>query len=287
MKTECLILALPAAMAFALASCSGAAPAGSKAETFATTSGITQVEVNQLYKSISAVYRVDSVENSAAYLSVNVDVEWPTRIGNADLTALQDSIIGLFNVDSTQPRPASIDEGMLRAAATTFYYGYDSVTPVKTIPAATSGLYRYYSNTAIKLADITPAMVSVMSVNTMFTGGAHPNTAISLFTYDLKQGRVITPAVMFRPGTEAQLTQAVRSTIASTFGLSDSTLTRAGFFSNDIPVSPIMTVSPGAVVFHYNPYDIAPYSFGPINVAVPDSALTSILTPEGAALLKE
>ena len=54
-----------------------------------------------------------------------------------------------------------------------------------------------------------------------------------------------------------------------------------------LPVSKDVYVLNGMLVFHYNPYDILPYSYGTIDVDVAPYQVRDYLTPEAYRMLVE
>lgn len=64
-------------------------------------------------------------------------------------------------------------------------------------------------------------------------------------------------------------------------------LEKAGIFTSQLTSPGYPYISNNTLYFHYNPYDIAPYSRGMVDVAVYPYEVDRFLTPEAKALFDE
>lgn len=121
-------------------------------------------------------------------------------------------------------------------------------------------------------------MVNIVLEYYTFTGGAHGYGATLSEFYDSKTGQRISSRQLFTD------TLSVASLVEKQFRKqnkidSKTSLTEAGYFiPNDqffLPKNIYLTKT--AVVFHYNPYEIAAYAFGDIEVAVPRKEIEPLL----------
>ncbi|MVM41865.1 DUF3298 domain-containing protein [Spirosoma sp. HMF3257] len=111
-----------------------------------------------------------------------------------------------------------------------------------------------------------------------YTGGAHPNSSLSFYTFDRETGRMLTLNDMIADTTAllGVLEQAFRQQQNL---LPKTNLEEQGYFLRDghffLPAN--VGTSREGMVFYYNPYEIAAYAVGPIQVTVPYEKLNGIL----------
>lgn len=283
MKSTRLLLAPVIAVALMAVSCRN-----SNTESSADAAEIHNFDVHELIKSASRSYSVTFPETSdSCFLTVYTSVQWPVKFGDYDLTALQDTLLsrmyqsqGVTDVDKAiagfiNDRDIFDDPSI-------------SCTPIDSIVNERQS--NYYIVYTAKLLELTERVATYQISNSSYLGGAHPYTGTSPFTYDLKQGCVLTLDNVFKPGTSDRLLEMIKSELAAQLGLSNpAALAKADIFVDNLFVSPMIYISAsgGGVVFHYNPYEIAPYSRGPIDVELAAFELTPYLTASADSLLNQ
>lgn len=280
MDKKILLTAATALTLGGLASCSQSASQKNDAVSTGGT-GTDGFEVGQNIMSDSRYYRAVSGPDTF-YLTLTTTMQFPEKLGDVDVKVLQDSVLTMLygnGAGNMSPKDA-IDKFLTDVAP----YKLGTTTPVDTIPDNTDGLRCLYAARMGEIQEVTPLYLTYTILNTEYMGGAHPMTYTRSFTYTIGKGRVLTYGNMFTQGSESALAKAVRETIADQSGVTPDKLTDAGFFSNDIQPSRSVSVQEGAIVFHYNPYEIAPYAMGPINVAIPAFQLRDSLTPLAKSL---
>lgn len=124
----------------------------------------------------------------------------------------------------------------------------------------------------------SPTILTVRQETYTYTGGAHPNTQISLQSFSRRTGHAL------------QLTEVVSDTTAL-LGLVErafrkqqdirpgQNLEAAGYFLRDSQFFLPDTFGIGreGLIFLYNPYEIAAYAVGPIQLTIPYSELKAVL----------
>ncbi len=281
MDKKILLTAAAALTLGGLASCSQSA---SQKNDVAST-GVTAVdgfEVEQNIMSDSRYYRAVS-DTDTFYLTMTTTMQYPEKLGGTEVKVLQDSVLtALYGTGADVMTPKEAIETFL---ADVVPYGLGTTTAVDTIPDSSDGTRCLYVARMGEISEVNKLYLTYSILSTQYMGGAHPMTYTASFTYSIDKGCVLTYDNMFTQGSEAALTKAVRETIADQFEITPDKLTDAGFFSNDIQPSRLVSVQDGAIVFHYNPYEIAPYAMGPINVAIPAYQLRDSLTPLAKSIL--
>jgi Protein of unknown function (DUF3298)/Deacetylase PdaC len=128
-------------------------------------------------------------------------------------------------------------------------------------------------------------LVSVeFDVSSYFQGAAHPNSYSETFNYDLKNGRQLKLADLFKPGTK------YLQTIAN-YCVADlkKQATAKGLLSEEIEKGAAAkadnyqgwAITRRGLGIYFDPYQVGPYAAGPQFVLVPYSELKDLINPEG------
>lgn len=105
-----------------------------------------------------------------------------------------------------------------------------------------------------------------------FTGGAHPNHFTSYYNFDLQKGRAMTLNDIFKSGFKDMLNEAIDRNFRKINGIKPGeNLQEWGLFENAITYNENFSITENGIKFTYNPYEIAPYAAGTLEVVVPFS----------------
>ena len=111
-----------------------------------------------------------------------------------------------------------------------------------------------------------------------YTGGAHPNTNRSLYVFDRETGKLLTLANLVSD-TTALLGVVEKAFRRQQVLKPQQNLEEQGYFLRDgrffLPAN--VGLGRNGLVVYYNPYEIAAYAVGPIEVTVPYDQLNNIL----------
>lgn len=269
MKTKFYLLGLPV-IALLAASC-GRTPA---TVTNDTGDGIDEFEVCQKLISGQKHYKMET-DYGTVYLELMAAIQWPEKMGSADLTALQDT---LKNLAFRNNNPAGIREVLKNFINnTSVVEDATDVEPVDSLPA--DSMTYFYSVTA-DVADLTEEMVTYKVVASSFLGGAHPITATRPFTYDLAQGTVLDNSNIYLPGvTNDSIMPVIKEALARQCSVPVSALERASIFVSQFNYPGRPYIVNNTLYYHYDPYEIGPYALGNIDVAVHPYAIDRFLKP--------
>jgi len=132
-------------------------------------------------------------------------------------------------------------------------------------------------------------LISVNFGEDTFTGGAHPNHDTFTLNYDLKQGRELKLADLFKPGSKYLATiadYAVRDLKGRKDPESGENLGLAqdGFEDGAKPTADNYrnwNVTKKGLLITFPPYQVGAYAVGPQTVIVPYSQLKDIAVPDG------
>jgi hypothetical protein len=130
-------------------------------------------------------------------------------------------------------------------------------------------------------------LVSVdFEVSSYFQGAAHPNSYSETFNYDLKNGKQLKLADLFKPG--AKYLQAIAN-----YCIADlkKQATEKGLMAEEIEKGAAAkadnyqswTITRRGLGIYFDPYQVGPYAAGPQFVLVPYSDLKDLISPEGPA----
>lgn len=130
-------------------------------------------------------------------------------------------------------------------------------------------------------------LVSVdFEVSSYFQGAAHPNSYSETFNYDLKNGKQLKLADLFKPG--AKYLQAIAN-----YCIADlkKQATEKGLMAEEIEKGAAAkadnyqgwTITRRGLGIYFDPYQVGPYAAGPQFVLVPYSDLKDLINPEGPA----
>lgn len=123
---------------------------------------------------------------------------------------------------------------------------------------------------------------SVLSVELAFysyTGGAHGAHYAQYVNYNLQTGKPITLNSDFEPHAAKALTSLLLDKAKKSFGV--TSFADIGFLIKEEEFVPTdnIKIMPNGISFHYNPYEIASYAMGHIELYVPFSEIKTMLKP--------
>lgn len=282
MKTKLLSgFALMAVLAVMMPACTGnGKPEGSVSDK---DSLIASTPIAFDIKSADRNYRIvgTGVEGEY-YLTVSANVQWPVQIGSYEVKTLQDTLIArLFPSHQSADIDASILEYLEDVGV---YQLGGKAEVVDSVPTESPYNNVFYNLASASIEEVTETLVTFKVFNAQYMGGAHPLSVAYPFTYDLQSGQVVSVANLFEKGSDGVLSAAISDQIAVQLGISADEL-KQNLLVESVPVSDIVYISDGQIVFHYNPYAILPYSYGMMDVSISPYVIQGILTPDACKLL--
>ena len=140
-------------------------------------------------------------------------------------------------------------------------------------------------NVSYEVALAQDDLISVeFSVGSYYQGAAHPNTFTEVVNYDLKNGRQLKLADLFKPG--AKYLQTIASYCIADLkkqgkdkGLLDDEIENGA--SANAKNYQSWTITRKGLGINFDAYQVGPYAAGPQSVFVPYSALKDVINPEG------
>jgi hypothetical protein len=145
--------------------------------------------------------------------------------------------------------------------------------------------WEYLEEFSVK--DRSPEYLSIVRERYYYTGGAHGNSEIQYFVFDIREGKYLVLEDLIQEEKKGELTALVNEALRAAYGLGPSTsLTKANFFNDDASLSGDFYLSGGKLIFQWDTYEITPYVMGSIEAKLSGKALRGLLTPRGGRLLR-
>lgn len=110
-----------------------------------------------------------------------------------------------------------------------------------------------------------------------FTGGAHGNYYSVGYNIRTSDGEVLTLPDILKPNSLEALSEFVSEEILNMFDV--NSLNEAGLFEDELNISDDQDfyIIPNALVIQFDPYEIAPYAMGSIDVEIPFTKIKNLL----------
>ncbi|MDR1046246.1 MAG: RsiV family protein [Treponema sp.] len=146
----------------------------------------------------------------------------------------------------------------------------------------------WYHSETVSLVTESPRIRVFSKTGEFYTGGAHGMREQRYFVIDRLTGWQIDTAFIIKNGAEGELTALINDALRSrTNPGSGTTLTESGFFEETVEITENFFLDKAGMNFHWDQYEIAPYSMGPIEVCIPWKKLTALLSAEGEAIRQD
>lgn len=113
-----------------------------------------------------------------------------------------------------------------------------------------------------------------------YAGGAHGNNSVRNCVYDCRKGRLITLADLFAPESLMQAGEMLRNRLVKDYDCAtmEELIEKCDFFSlTEIEPTENFMIDDNGLCWSYDPYEIAPYVMGTIEVKLPWVALKPLL----------
>ena len=289
-KIRSLHLLTPALALLALSACQGTAIDNEKkADKPAKESGadvdsiISEFPLQESLLTASRSYKVTSDEDTSLvwYVTLNTSVQWPEALGKHKIDNLRDSIVTLtFGIDAHK----DIRKAIVKSVTDSEQYGLTGrIEEVDTIPQAAE-ISEFYATKALQLIECTQQTVTYSATSSEYMGGAHPNSGATPFSFVLGTDQAVTMDYLFEKGAMKELEPMIIEAIAASHSMSVEDVKRALINSPSVIVNNVYIIN-GNIAFHYNPYDILPYSYGPSEAFIMPYNVENLLTPAAKELL--
>jgi hypothetical protein len=132
----------------------------------------------------------------------------------------------------------------------------------------------------ITLTGIYKNILTLKSEEIVFTGGAHPNSNLFYFNFDLDNGKIIELNDIVDNKISDKLNNIGRTVFCKIKNLNPTKpLNEAGYWfeENKFYLNNNFAITDSGMIFYYNKYEIAPYSMGATELFIPKKHLSNII----------
>ncbi len=157
------------------------------------------------------------------------------------------------------------------------FLGFVTAPEMFTFPSV-GGFFLSISYDEYRFSD---TIVSLVFTIGDYTGGAHPNSWYTTFTFDLEQGQEITLDDLFVEGSNplAVISPIIQQDLLARIGeMTDPTWVEQGTGENPDNYQNF-AITPDQLIFFFPPYQVAAYAAGPQEASIPLSQIRAILAP--------
>lgn len=121
----------------------------------------------------------------------------------------------------------------------------------------------------------------------VYLAGAHPNSGIEYFNFDLKTGKNVTLADVLIPNYKTKLLPIAEKLFRIQNGIGNQSFEEAGYFqmgdsNGKFVLAEEVSFQPDGLLFTYQQYEIAAYALGMSTVKVPYSVIKELIKKESA-----
>lgn len=139
--------------------------------------------------------------------------------------------------------------------------------------------YQFYYNLSSEINKGKNGIVVYIIKENFYEGGAHGISQTIVLNFDNKTGKVLNINDIFVPGYENTLNGLLLDALLKKTDTKnvDELKTKGYLVSEDIYAPENFIIGDDGITFIYNPYEIAPYSIGKIEIKLENSDLSKIL----------
>ncbi len=222
----------------------------------------------------------DSSKTNGAQALTNLATLWPGRdIEASSKAVITDSISrGWFGMSKTFQQP----DALLQAVSDTFLQQYRQATDEwkKNGDGAVGPSFHWNEQADVDVIYNADSINSLRFTQYQFTGGAHGLQSVFCLVMDMKKGRVLQLTDIFKEGYEPALQATLEQELRVQYDIPEGASLNGEkgiLFNAHLPISSNFYLTGQGIGFVYNPYDVAPYVVGKIDLYIPFSKISGLL----------
>lgn len=226
-------------------------------------------------------YRFEA-DGEPQYMSSTATVQMLDRFGDHDLKPLHAALVSAVAGD----RPArDIDDAIQCFVTDTAYLeGLPGIVLVDSIPRDSAD-GAWYCEISLKINELTHSYATYRTSSLNYTGGAHPATDLSAFTYVFDTSELLTMDNLFVEGSKRNVLATATDILRRRLGPGAKRLSSYGYFVDTLPEPGSISLEGGMIVLRYGRYEIGPYVMGVTEVELSPGAVEQWLTPLAKELI--
>ncbi len=126
-------------------------------------------------------------------------------------------------------------------------------------------------------------LLSMRMLSFEFTGGAHGNYSYTNSVFSLKTGEQLQLDDLFKTGYQTSLNELAQLQLMSKYKVGSlQQLNEKGFLlEKGFSINDNFFIQKTGIGFTFNPYEIASYAMGPVQIIIPWSSLQQLINPNG------
>ncbi len=169
---------------------------------------------------------------------------------------------------------------LMQANRDSFFSMYKDIFKDEKLSATNEYFAMNYANlTSTDVVYNEKNILSLAISNYDFEGGAHGNHGTTLVSYNLNEKKVIILNDVFGADYKPILNKALETSLRKKFKLASKDSLSNILFDNKIEATDNFCITNKGILFMYNPYEIASYAAGEIDLYVPFADIKQVLNP--------
>jgi hypothetical protein len=164
-----------------------------------------------------------------------------------------------------------------RSVRDTFFNTYKTEMKDEIPDSLSSVLLNHAQSTSMEVVANADGLLSLGFKNYMYGGGAHGNHNTKLMTYDIKNKKALTLDDVFKPNYKSVLDAAVMRVARRYFGVKPNQSLEGSALVNTVEANTNYAINRKGILFNYEPYEIASYAQGEIQLFVSFDEVKSIV----------
>jgi hypothetical protein len=154
-------------------------------------------------------------------------------------------------------------------------------------PGTAGESFNWEYTETLSLENSIGGLLSISRDRDYYLGGAHGMRERQFFNIYPTEGKKIGLRDLIQPERMAEFRGLAEKALGSRKKIPRGTGLRAGgFFEDTVEIPENFCPSPEGLILHWDPYEIAPYSMGPVEICIPWTELDPLLSDRGRFLVK-
>lgn len=215
---------------------------------------------DSLSYSMKSFYKSYKGCSDTAFGCTYLKAEYPVFTSGSHKDEINRIILG-YMVDSVFTTETQAGNKTLDGLAASLFSEYIKLK--EEIPDFDAG---YVLEITASAAFNSKGILTVFVGNYSYTGGAHPNSFLKYFVFDLSTGKTLKTADIFEQGFEKKLNKMIEKKFRKQYELSDDKPLTEILFENKIEFNNNFAITKEGIEFLYNKYEIMAYVYGPAEI---------------------
>ncbi len=229
-------------------------------------------------------YMMPDVAGDTIYTAAYYSVVWPTKLGEGEFSSLRDSLlVYTFGHHGAKDFDEATRQFMM-AGVYDISENKDSLPEYTKVPypIAYDADNRNFASIISEVTLLTPKVLVIeITTDTYFYGMPHGQQHVHFLNYSLVENKLLTADNIFKPGNEKAILDLINASAKAAYP-AEGTL-----FDEPIQTLGNVQIENDAIVFVYQPYEVAPFSTGIVSIPVNKFDIQRFLKPDVAALLSQ